>query len=145
MNLQESKRLDAWIRDRVLWRARKLNLSSHGVIFINDLSAYPEIVGLVNSRLKGSPVLLFTSSRDFWTVLTTREIISFHGQRVHYCELSSVAKMIDIYERHLHSRPKQTAEILEISPDRALIWAASGHQFSGLWSILLMFPITLPS
>jgi hypothetical protein len=142
---------EEWVAGRILWKAGKHGLPRGRTHLFADLpDDLRELFAAVAvERAAGSPVLALVDSRDRWTLLATRKVVSLHGEKFHECRLD---RFYDAGPRDgcppgatldQAGQWKLSWEYLRVTDDTGAVadlWVPCGSEAYALWNILLMFP-----
>lgn len=133
---------DKWIYSRIMWKANQNNLLSGNCV---EYSAVPAEVQyhIETYPSHGLRVLLFYSSPNLWTLLTTREIASFYEGYLHAIPLNQIKsvgfnKSLDL---RIDNDDKETLDRLYVNGPHLSLWAPPGKEAFALLGILRMFPM----
>jgi hypothetical protein len=137
---------EEWYADRIMWRAGQHGLFEKRCCRFENLNE-KQIEALVLARYTGKPLLVFFSSMDRWTLLTTNEIISFFDGELRTALLDGIFKDIKLVrppEANSTAELKETAHRLHLTRTNQEIWAPEGEEIFALMNILQMFPLKVP-
>src|ERR1700722_8161668 len=101
---------DELLEKRFVFKAQKHGLPSKRTWLFRDLPFEMQrvIFDIVNDRLTGKPVLAFIDSPSRWTLLSTRQILSWYDGRLHH---ASIDGLITIRDAFRHPRGATEEEI----------------------------------
>ena len=129
---------DAFIADRILWRASKHGLPADDTFaFGNHPESVDVSIATVCSELDtGDLVLVFGREHDRWTVLGTRMAVTNFDSSVHVCSYSQIVNLTRA--EPLEKKLVMQFVSVELRDGTAFnVWGPPGSQFFGLWNILL--------
>jgi hypothetical protein len=132
---------------RILWKAKKNRLLENGCLLYDETDIAMKTAITDRVSLLGTPVLLFWSNENLWTLLTTEELVSHVDAALNRVFLDDIRKEVKIEPVVSEARQatKLESEILFVGESSIRIWSPKGKLIFGLWNTLLMFPLTEPS
>ena len=131
-----------WNGNRIVWRAGKHELFEKRCVLFSKLPESQQQHIQSREAFAGKPILVFYKNEDFWTLLTTEEIITSHSEGFFKGKIDEIQKDIDLYyEGEFTNETKLTANYLVLKKLGFKVWAPEGFELFGLWNILLMFPL----
>jgi hypothetical protein len=142
----------AFIINRITWRAGRSDLPSKYALFFNDLPLSKQ--EFLNSQLaielSGIPILFFTKPTGEWTLLCTRQVICNDVKSIFSLDISDIkrilptafdltqiGKKIDISTIKKKSE-WDTIKIIDEQDNSYILHADKGSDLFALWNILLM-------
>ena len=131
---------DEWYENRILWRAKQHGLPNDRDVLSAESAETPLVAIQGRADFDGIPVLVFFESSDTWTLLTSRQVISFHGGRLFSGNLDDINKAVSLWETEC-TFDKTTESYLFLKNLGFAVWAPKGKPLYALWSILNMFPL----
>ncbi len=134
---------DNLYKNRILSKARKHNLFSKRCTEFAKTEKNKCDHILSRCNLLGEPLLVFWSSEDLWTLLSTMEVVSEINASVNYVRLDDINRIVKIEEvdSKKYQATKLQSEFLRVGNSGTRIWAPQGAEIFSLWNILLRFPI----
>lgn len=129
---------DQFVAGRIRWRASKHNVLRGDT---HEFAAAPEALrSFIDDTCAGYEVgllvLVFGRTRDRWTVVGTRAVVSHFDAATNFCPLSEVAALTS----GTPLAKKQEMEVLRVSradSSSVHLWAPCGPEFFALWNILV--------
>ncbi|WP_301100909.1 hypothetical protein [Propionivibrio sp.] len=130
-------------KDRILWKAAQNNLFAQACSKFDTVENDRQAYVLGKAALQGKPVLLFWSSDNLWTLLSSKEVVSQIDSSINAVLLDSINKNMKLQEVKSAERQatKLQSEILLIGDAEIKIWAPHGAEIFALMGILRMFPL----
>jgi hypothetical protein len=128
---------DQWIKDRILWAAKRNSLPMGMTSIYDDSQNLPESLRL-HAHLSGIPVLVLVSGEDLWTVLGSQRIVTMEKGHVKTIDLESIAD-IDMPSESKQGQKKMECHSLLIDDKSGVknqVWAPAGREFFAIWNIL---------
>jgi hypothetical protein len=132
-----------WIRNRIIWRAKKNSLLDKRCCLFDglDFRSKQQIEARVGKL--DNPVLAFYQSKDCWTVLTCSDVISYFSNELHIVELKNISTNYH-YTDQTGRSPSNISKLdvcqIHLVDNNTTIWAPPGNEAFALASILHMFP-----
>lgn len=143
---------EAFIINRLIWKAGKYNLPGAFSFLFNDLPLGKQ--EFLNSQLaiefSGIPVLFFTKPTGEWTLLCTRQVICNDIKSVISLDISEIkqilptafdptqiGKRVDIFTL-IKKSEWDTLKIIDRQDNSYILHADKGSDLFALWNILLM-------
>ena len=140
---------DELIEKRFVFKAKKNGLPSKRTWLFHDLPVdMLQVIGhAAGDLLRGKPVLAFIDSPARWTLLTTRQVLSWYDNHLHHVLID---EMISVRS---HAFPGAGATSEEIAHYKVtweylrlvqcegttLVWVPCGEEAFALWNLLLPF------
>jgi hypothetical protein len=143
---------EAFIINRLIWKAGKYNLPGTFSLLFNDLplSKQEFLKSQLAIELSGMPILYFTKPTGEWTLLCTRQVICNDVKSVISLDISEIkrilptafdptqlGKKIDISTIKKKSE-WDTIQIIDKQDNSYILHADKGSDLFALWNILLM-------
>lgn len=135
------KKTDEYILGRIKWRFDKYEVSNDYTFFFDELSE--SIKAYLKSNLKedlsGIPVLFFTKPSKQWTLLCTRQVVGYSGERIFRIDFKDIKKI----EAFQTNRNKIKTEwdklsIFDKEGNCHILHTGNGYAHTALHNILLM-------
>lgn len=130
-----------WYENRILWRAERNKLFEKRCVRFSELPATQQQHIQAKVAFEGKPILFFFHDEDTWTLLTTDEIVTCHGDEIFCGQLDEIHKDVSLWSAS-ESADKHAANYLSLNNLGFKAWVPEGKELHGLWNILMMFPIT---
>ncbi|MBN2216774.1 MAG: hypothetical protein JW719_05325 [Pirellulales bacterium] len=132
---------DDWYKERILWRANQHRLLEKQCMPFSDLPEEKQIEIKEMAAPNGIPVLIFSNER-VWTLLTTREIVTYYDGRLSKGQLDNIEKgIVPIEASGEEAIDKNQAMYLGLTNLQFNVWVPGNPELFALWSILKMFPL----
>jgi len=134
-----------WYENRILWRARKLQLDSY--MWRNFLLSNEQPARRVLDAIGGYgvPLIIFWLSDDVWTLLTSQVLIGKFGGVLSSIDLDELGEISTVNDSNLPPNElKRRAEYISAGGDRKKFWTPAGSVHFSFRNILGVFPINVP-
>ena len=147
---------DEWVKNRILWKANRRCMlekreewrggeklpEQYCALFHEIDDAKKQLLNNMIGKVH-CPVLVFWCNEDLWTVLGTRDIWSYYGEKLHHAKLDEIDGGISLVKPGgvRDEYVKFEASFLRLNKVGIDIWASKAPEYFALWSILRMFPI----
>jgi hypothetical protein len=122
------------VENRLLWRISRHRLTP-GMFLFADLSAEQKRLIAGVTKLRGKPLIAFAGATE-WTVVTTEELVSWHGEKLNRIGLSSIRSIEPGWGAAEEFPTKLNVQFLLIGPEETKIWAPQGAPLFALWNTL---------
>jgi hypothetical protein len=100
-----------------------------------DLSASQKLLIAGVTKLRGKPLIAFAGAAE-WTVVTTEELVCWHGEQLNRIELNSIRSIEPGWGAAQEIQTKLNVQFLLIGPEEIKIWAPQGEPLFALWNTL---------
>lgn len=151
IHLSFMRKTDQDIEKKLRWNAARYCLPTSFSFYWKDLPTgrQSDVASQIDVTTSGEPVLIFTTATGKWTLICTRQVIGFDGQRLERMYLTEMRQMMPHGIPPLGDQPNATrltinkAEwnrlMITGSGDTSLtLYAQAGPDFFALWNILQM-------
>lgn len=123
--------------ERIRWRIGRHNLDE-GTFLYADLGRSEKESIEQQVELEGTPVVGFYRDSKTWTVLTTRELVSYHNGAMHRQQLASLPDSIEpAWDAEEIEHRKDNVQYLIIGDSKSSFWCPRGPRLYALWNTLI--------
>ncbi|MET6997653.1 hypothetical protein [Chitinophaga defluvii] len=144
---------DDFIRNRLIWKAKKYGLPSAYSLFYDDLplELKENLAKHVTIALTGTPVLFFTKPTKEWTLVCTRQLIGYNNHELYSVPLKTIGhitsrivaevseKRIDLLNgKNIRKSEWEELIVRDIDDNVFLFHAYKGADLFALWNVVLM-------
>ena len=139
------EKTDAYMLNRIMWKAGKHGIYKRAnpyTLFFDELSepikAY--LKSNINEEVSGIPVIFFTKPAIQWTLLCTKQVIGYAGEKVFSISFQDIAD-IKTYPFQITKKNKPEWDelpILDNQNNEFVFHTSDGYEHNLLHNVLLM-------
>ncbi len=146
-------RTDEFLKQKIGWKAARHGFPTATALYYTDLPADTRLSleGHIDRASSGLPVLFFRTTTGAWTLVCTRQVISFDHEATTVCNLSAIATLrpavldkaskapLLVYKEGNHDKRTWNELVAtDKQGNKYILRTSPGADLFALWNILLM-------